>query len=57
MATGRKSNGLKNRRNMRKPLPCVATSCHLERMVRRGRTPIPQNIHSAKPGTGEITRL
>ncbi len=38
LATGRKSNGLKNRRNTRKPLPCVATSCHLERMVRRGST-------------------
>jgi hypothetical protein len=29
-ATGRKSNGLRNRRNKRKPLPRVATSCHLE---------------------------
>jgi hypothetical protein len=38
VATGRKSNGLKNRRNKRKPLPCVATSCYLERMVRRGAT-------------------
>jgi hypothetical protein len=37
LATGRKSEEAKNGRNKGKPLPCVATACRLERMVRRGR--------------------
>jgi hypothetical protein len=34
LATGRKSERVKNGRNTRKPLPWVATACRLERMVR-----------------------
>src|SRR5437016_14448879 len=38
VADGRKSNRLEDRRNKPKPLPSAATSCRLERMVRRGST-------------------
>jgi hypothetical protein len=52
VATSRKSNGLKNRRNKRKPLPCLATSCSLERMVRRSVAP----ASGRQPTTSTLTR-
>jgi hypothetical protein len=36
VAVSRKSSGLKNRRNTRKPLPWVASGCLRSSMVRRG---------------------
>jgi hypothetical protein len=38
VATRRKSQRLRSRRNTRKPLPYVATVCRSQRMVRRGST-------------------
>src|ERR687887_2204755 len=38
VAIGGKSRSLRHCRNKRKPLPCVATACRSERMVKRGST-------------------
>jgi hypothetical protein len=52
VATGgsrRKSTGRSNRRNSRKQLPCVATTCRLKRMVRKG-SGGSRAADSARPG-------
>ncbi len=57
LAISGKSPSGENRQTKPNPLRPVATACLRRSMVRRGRTPIPQDTQSAKPGTGEITRL